>query len=53
MLPGSAEPLGEGLADTLGDAPGVFPDPARGTANPPRASSRMKPQWLDRDLMLR
>jgi hypothetical protein len=31
MLPESAEPLGEGLADTLGEAPGVSPDPARGT----------------------
>jgi len=34
MLPESAEPLGEGLADTLGERPGVFPDPARGTPTP-------------------
>jgi hypothetical protein len=53
MLPGSAEPLGEGLAVTLGDAPDVFPDPARGTPDPFRALWRPKPRWLDPDLMLR
>jgi len=40
MLPESAEPLGEGLADTLGEAPGVSPDPARGTPAPSRGAWR-------------
>jgi hypothetical protein len=53
MLPESAEPLGEGLADTLGEAPGVFPDPARGTPTPSRAVWRAISTWLDPDLMLR
>jgi hypothetical protein len=52
MLPGSAAPLGEGLAKTLGEAPGVFPDPARGTQTPSRALWRDNPDRLDPDLTL-
>lgn len=53
MLPGVGGAPGRGLADTLREASGLFPDPARGTLAPVSGLVEPESSRFDPDLMLR